>query len=274
MIQDSNSGSGGLFWVETTDFTTFSVAPLGFGKVGFYRSSFLIEQADNGEYWLRLFLARISGGFYIRTALAKFDRDDWLRRQVSNFAAIVSGQASGITGYIAADTFNRADSVASLGNMTSGQTYTQDTGPTNVIGISSKRAYNTTSSNCRALAELSNADVVYSFRLVSLGAGAQVWAIVRATNSTNYWRIGSPGGAWTVQKISGGVVGDVNVTTKALQADGDVVKIVCKGNKITAFVNDIEFFSWIDTFNATATQFGLQMSGATSYIDRLSCVVA
>ena len=274
LIQDGNSGGGGLFWVETTDFTTFSVVPLGFGKVGFYRSTFLIEQADNGEYWLRLFPARISEGFYIRAALAKFDRDDWLRSQVSSFAAIVSGQSSGITGYIAADTFNRADSATSLGNMTSGQTYTQDTGPTNVIGISSKRAYNTTSSNCRALAELSNADVVYSFRLVSLGAGAQTWAIVRATNSTNYWRIGTPGGVWTVQKISGGVVGDVNVTTKALQADGDVVKIVCKGNKITAFVNDIEFFSRIDTFNATATQFGLQMSGATSYIDRLSCVVA
>ena len=272
LIQDGNSGGGGLFWVETPDMTTFQVGPLNFGKIGFYRSSFVIEQADNGDYWLRMFTSRISGGFYIRMGLARFDRDDWQRRQLASFAGIVSGQAAGIAGYIGADTFNRADSATSLGNATSGQTYTQDTGPTNVIGISSKRAYNATSANCRALVNMGVSDFVYSLRVISVGSGSQVWAIVRASGSTNYWRIGVAGGAWTAQKIVSGAFGDTNVTTLAYFADNDILRIVCNGNKITAYVNDMEIWSKIDTFNNTATQVGFQMSGNTSYVDRLSVV--
>lgn len=272
LMQDGNSGGGGLFWIETLNMTTFQVSPLNFGKSGFYRSSFVIEQADNGDYWLRMYTARISGGFYIRTGLARFDRDDWQRRQLASFAGIVSGQAAGITGYVGADTFNRADSSTGLGNATSGQTYTQDTGPTNVIGISSKRAYNVTTANCRALVNMGVADFVYSLRVISVGAGSQVWAIVRASGSTNYWRIGVNGGAWVVQKIVAGVVGDINVTTLAYFADNDLLRIVCNGNKVIAYVNDIEIFSTIDTFNAGATQVGFQMSGNTSYVDRPSVV--
>jgi len=272
LMQDGNSGGGGLFWAETTDMTTFQVGPLNFGKVGFYRSSFVIEQADNGDYWLRMYTARISEGFYIRMGLARFDREDWRRKQLSNFAAVVSGQAAGITGYIGADTFNRADSSTGLGNATSGQTYTQDTGPTNVIGISSKRAYNATSSNCRALVNMGVSDFTYSLRVISVGAGAQAWAIVRASNSTNFWRVGVASGAWTVQKIVAGNFGDTNVTTLAYFAENDILRIVCNGNKITAYVNDMEIWSKIDTFNNTATQVGFQMSGNTSYVDRLSVV--
>ena len=272
LIQDGNSGGGGLFWVETLDMSTFQVSPLNFGKIGFYRSSFVIEQADNGDYWLRMFTSRISGGFYIRMGLARFDRDDWQRRQLASFAGIVSGQAAGIAGYVGADTFNRADSATGLGNATSGQTYTQDTGPTNVIGISSKRAYNVTSSNCRALVNMGVSDFVYSLRVISVGSGSQVWMIVRASGSTNYWRIGVNGGAWCVQKIASGVVGDTSVTTLAYFADNDVLRIVCNGNKITAYVNDMEIWSKIDTFNNTATQVGFQMAGNTSYVDRLSVV--
>jgi hypothetical protein len=115
-------------------------------------------------------------------------------------------------------------------------------------------------------------DFSYSLRVISVGSGSQVWAIVRASGSTNYWRIGAVGGAWTVQKIASGVVGDTNVTTLAYFADNDVLRIVCNGNKITAYVNDMEIWSKIDTFNNTATQVGFQMSGNTSYVDRLSVV--
>lgn len=271
LLQDGNSGGGRLFWVETVDFVSFAIMPVDFGTTGFYRSTFCIEPADDGSAMLRIFPARISGGFYVRSVLATFDKFDATRRRKSEFMAAVSGQAAGLSEFIFVDTLARADSATGLGNATSGQTYTQDTGPTNVIGISGKRAYNATTSNCRALLSVGVADFVYSLRFVSVGAGAQAWAIFRATNTANYWRVGVTSGRWTVQKITAGNIGDVYVTTDAFFADGDQLRIDCRGNRISISVNDIEVFNRIDSYNATATQIGLQMSGAASYVDRLMC---
>ena len=271
LLQDGSSSGGRLFWAKTTDFVTFALAPVDFGTTGFYRSTFCTETADDGSTTLRVFPARISGGFYVRSVLATFDKLDTSRRRSAEFMSAVNGQASGLAEFIYVDTIARADSTSGLGTATSGQNYTQDTGPTNVIGISGKRAYNVNTSNCRALLSVGVADFVYSLRFVSVGAGAQAWAIFRAANTTNYWRVGVLNGRWTVQKITSGAVGDVNITTDVFPADGDYLRIDCRGNRISISVNEIEVFNRIDSYNATSVQIGLQMSGATSYVDRLMC---
>ena len=271
LLQDGNSGGGRLFWAATTDFVTFSLAKVDFGTTGFYRSTFCIETTDDGSTMLRVFPARISGGFYVRSVLATFDKLNASRSRSAEFMSAVNGQAAGLAEFIYVDTVARADSTTGLGTATSGQAYTQDTGPTNVIGINSKRAYNVTTSNSRALLNVGVADFVYSLRFLSVGTGAQTWAIFRAANTTNYWRVGVVNGRWTVQKITSGAVGDVNITTDVFPADGDYLRIDCRGNRISISVNEIEVFNRIDSYNATSVQIGLQMSGAASYVDRLMC---
>lgn len=272
LLQDGNSGGGRLYWAVTNDFVSFALRPVDFGTTGFYRSTFCIEPRDGGSALLRVYPARISAGFYVRSLLAAFDRDVLVRRRTAEFVAAVNGQAAGLTEFVAVDAFARADSATGLGNASSGQAYTQDTGPTNVVGISSKRAYNVTTLNCRALLNIAVADFIYCLRFLSVGSGAQAWAIFRAANTANYWRVGVASGCWTVQKIVAGNVGDVYVTTDVFFAEGDQVSVDCRGNRISIRLNDIEVFNRVDSYNATSTSLGMQMSGAASYLDRLMCV--
>lgn len=261
VIQDGGSGGGKLYLAESADNgVTWSVALLA-ATSSSYRSCFtIIPEAAGlyGElYWGRL----LNSLFTVDRAVVSFDRQSNAVASVSRRGAILHGAMNGITPALA-DTFRRADNAAAIGAAMSGNTYTVDAG---TFGISSNRAYVTTTGNNRAMVDLGagGENVVLFGRYDTIGT--QGYFIFRGADASNYWRIGYNNGSLVMQKVVGGATPILRtIAPAAAVPTGALFEVRAIGSQITIFVDGECILVEPDTPTASQTKVGLQASGAAA----------
>ncbi len=261
LVQDDNSSGGELYWaISGDDGDTFDVLMAENQK--YYRSAFAITEKSN-DMGLYVIAGRISEKyFYASKGLIDLkDRaDDGLQLRT----ALAQAATLGISGPLLADLFSRADSTSTLGSDLTGKTYSNTSAP-NLIGISSGRAYNVDTGNCRALIDLLNVtDFNVSLKFTDIGS--QAWLIFRGSDTSNYWRIGSStagNNCLVVQQLVAGAYGAVNEAIYGYFVDGDRVRVECKGRQIKIYLNDLLIKTYNSSVHLTGDQVGIQASGET-----------
>lgn len=150
------------------------------------------------------------------------------------------------------DSFDRADA-PTLGNADSGQTWSALHGSWEIAAgaAAAGQGYSL------AVAESGGATGVVSTQVTV--PSQELWLVVRATDGSNYWRFGrTGGGAYQLQKIVGGRVGDPvpRLATRSAAA-GDQLSCGLLAGAISCSVNGTTVAAVQDGFNAAATQVGL-----------------
>lgn len=166
----------------------------------------------------------------------------------------------GIGRWVAGDSFARADSATSLGNATTGQTWTVLSGTPGIIG---RRAYSAAGS-ARAYIETGAADVEVAFDLDAL---EESWLLFRATDSSNWLRAGVENntGRFHIQKFVAGALTSIHAGGSAYGSDlqarkGDRIRVVVKGDLISLYRNTRLVKTLTESFNSTATKHGMSLA--------------
>lgn len=261
IAQDNNGtqgASGNMYAIYSSDGTTFTYSPLDL-FTGWYRPCFVIrDDVIRGEYAVEFFGSKLTtSGLYRK--MMRFEKG--ADRSASSRAAFLAAAAIGnIPQILIADTFNRGDDATGLGTSTSGHAWTTISGPTNVLGISSNKCYNVTTGNCRSTRDVSTTD--YLLRYTIDTKSAEMYAIVRYIDSSNYCRIGVTSSSTQLrfQRITSGSA-VVDTQLGATPANGDEVIIRCTGGQITIWLNERLLSTINETQGLTSTTVGLQMSG-------------
>ena len=268
IVQD-NSGipgvSGNLYAAQSDNGTSFYSTPLELTG-GLYRASFEALVDDAGQESIALVYSRLNAGF-LEFAFGDFNKPAYSGQYQAMIGGLLNLAAVAPIQILWGDTFNRPDDATGLGTATSGGTYTQVSADR--IGISSNRAYNTNSNNCRAHADLGRPN--FSAALAVHTPGSQFYLMFRFTDNNNYWRLGvtSIGGTLALQRIGGGAVQSTQQVGPVVVA-GDVIAVNCVQNSIEIVYNGAIVATALDTFNSSATRVGIQASGAvTSFLDSL-----
>jgi hypothetical protein len=150
------------------------------------------------------------------------------------------------------DGFDRADA-ASLGTADTGQTWTTRSG---TASIQSGTAVLDGGGYALASLDAGVADGTASVTMSSVGD--EFWLVVRLSDSANYWRFGvqTGTGQYALQQIVGNALGTTSTSSVAPQA-GDVLSCALASSSITCSVDGTPVASATDSFNATATEYGL-----------------
>lgn len=160
------------------------------------------------------------------------------------------------------DLVDRADSAVAAGTMTSGQAWTTTTG---TIGVSSGQLYSPNATNANAVTDLGYADMDVTVQ--TSVTGAPRWLVFRAgaTAHTSFWQFGDGGstnGGYTLRKYDGTTL--TNLGTVAVSgANGDVLRVIAKGDRIRAYLNGVKLWDVRDSHNQTATRSGVQCDNTT-----------
>lgn len=89
----------------------------------------------------------------------------------------------------------------------------------------------------------------------------------RWSNAQNYYTfstLATGGGAYRINKVEANATTAVASTTGVVPADGDVLKVVLAGTRITCYVNDVQVLQITDAHNRAATRHGLYNTEATT----------
>lgn len=169
------------------------------------------------------------------------------------------------SGIIVSDTFTRADSAASLGTSDSGHAWTAHRG---TWGIQTNRGYLATSSGSNDCASVnaSVANATVSCVVVAIGAGGSSdWRLVaNVTDADNYFvLVAGVGSNYTLYRVQAGGFTSIG-TVAVVPAANDIASIQRQGSTITARVNGTSSGAITDTFNQSATRFGLASGGSVS----------
>lgn len=264
MVQD-NAGtlgsSGNMYAAYSEDGSTFSYSAIDVGaSVGWYRPSFAIRRDVTANEWvIDLYGSKLTTSGLYRTKL-RMDKGSEIYGVPSQRATLLAAAAIPQRNLVVADTFTRADDATTLGSATSGATYTAIAGPTNVLGISSNKCYNVTTSNCRSTIDAGVTDHISSIRIDT--KSAEMYLMVRYIDSSNYVRVGvtSSIGQLKYQRITSGSAA-VDTALGITPANGDDLTVRCVGGQITVFLNDVLISTITETQGLTATLVGIQMSG-------------
>lgn len=280
---DSNASGGTAYSLQSADGgLTFSVQPFSAWNTAsaggsWYRPGLCVCY-DGVSPTLLMFCSRIgpaqqgtAGGFYMQKARLKEGRaSDGIQRLLTrdmvhrNLAAPVALAAN--LGLLAWDSFNRADSATTLGNAESGQTWAYNSA--NVFGISTNRAYITSTAN--SIATLDVASQAYDVEVQIQTAGSSYYLVFSFQDASNFWRFGYTGSAVALQCISGGSLVAAKTWGAGLTiTSGDKLGIQRRANgDITLLWNGLVVDCLNDTTFSTATKVGMQASGASAtYFD-------
>lgn len=275
LVQDIVNGgagaTGALFVAESLDSgATFSVAKV-YSDLTYYRPAFTVSAGQSGA-GLTAFLGRIGAG-----SVQSIWREDWLPGAAQRKKELLAAEYT-LTGSAASalwfDNFNRAD--GAIGSPIVGTALTVDTG---TLTLTSGKLTTGSAGNNRGTVSVGTPDFVADFRL-SAASGAAIWCIVRAVDTSNFWRIGVGAGLPATlyrERISAGssaslvaITGPVISSTVSV---GDVIRIACRGRRIRVYVNGVLWAEWADTWlNATGTRIGVQGTNAGIQWDDVLCV--
>lgn len=274
LAQDNNGTNGGLgdvYFATSDDGTNFYYGNKLDAVGTWYRPCLagIRENKRTGEIILDAYLSQINKTFFSRVT-EKLIPSRSAASELNTVQATISSATSSPSAVLWADDFNRADDATGLGTAVSGGSYTQyDAG--NKVVVAGGRAGNGTSGNCKASADVTVSDFIYS-AIVS-ASGTQGWMMIRASDTSNYWRLGwsQPGGPLILQSIVAGAVVKFITFDNTVIAAGDSLTVEARGNSLNVWQNGIYLGGVIDPFNVTATRVGIQASGATaSYFDAIA----
>ena len=169
---------------------------------------------------------------------------------------------------VVVDTFDRPDS-PTLGTADSGQTWTNESGS---WGVAANEAVPGGGYSLVSI-DAGRDDLHTEARFTALGD--EMWLVVRASDSQNYWRFGRTGGGdYTLQQVIGGLLGSpaVTVLQNVTPAVDDLVACRSSSAALTCSVNGVDAVTTADSFNVDATRLGLAAYNAT--IDAVDDVLA
>jgi len=267
---NTSAGSAGFVnVVQSIDGTNFEVSQIrkeaNSGNVGgkWYRSGlFMIERHSRVEVYA---LLSILGDKQFYLQKMEMSADSSKRRESARIGAAMQCAIAGPSaGVIAADDFNRADDATGLGTMLTGQAWTQISGG-NPVGISGKRAYNTTTGNCIAVVDAGSTS--YSVSAVVAGNGSEGYIHLQRQDSTHFWRIGGNNSNLAIHRWNGAKDIDVfgTVGTKIpLIVAGDILRVDVSAKTLKFYHNGRCVYTADAAGYANANMVGLQMSGGTT----------
>jgi len=261
----NGSFSGALYRAVSTDGTTFTTDAITFpakrstGNLGegSYRCCFLPAEVGGGlgyeVYWCTT--STMSRGF-VRVSADYRWQDD-----IGRMAAACANVAPYTTG----DSVNRVDSAVAPGTATSGAAWTAQTATS---GVSSKALYAVASVNTRATLPAGISDGEFGCTVKTAPGGSlEAYLIFRFSATNNYWRFGLASSGLAIQSVEAGAIvtntGPLNMPYAAFK-DGDRLKVICSGNTITAYVNDVQMSTVTSAFNNTATIYGFQTTSTAT----------
>lgn len=281
MASDNNSAGGTGYTLKSSNGgVSFSVQPFSAynGSVAggtWYRPS-LCVMTNGIAHRVAMYVSRIGplygAGFWVGKALlslaastvlgAKDALRDMVQRKVTTPINTLKRSL------LAWDSFQRADSATTLGNSDGGIAWTQPNTPTNVWGINSNRAYQTSTGNCIAVLDVASSDYEFEFQIQTMGT--QLNIMFGYIDGSNFYRVISSG---AVQRIISGGIDKAygNISPWTLVA-GDIIGIRKNGEWVTIYLNDrpqdsIQLNEANDAALKSSTKIGMQASGASaSYI--------
>jgi hypothetical protein len=181
------------------------------------------------------------------TAISPFPEDDNTNNSAS---AVATTRQPPPPGAIAYDDFNRTN--GAIGNAYTGQAWTAAVGAVSVLDGTAAFG------SGFVLGSIDSGQSRGDLSLVVTTPSPEFWAVLRFSDSSNYWRFGRWNGeAYHLQKISANAatlyprLATVNATA------GDVVRCVYWLDQIDCSVNGATVARAIDPFNESATRVGL-----------------
>lgn len=164
--------------------------------------------------------------------------------------------AAVVSGVLAADTFDRADSATGLDTSSAGQPWTMHA---SVWGISSNRAYTASGAGAVASVATSTSNQDVRVTLTTLGTASQYIGVVArmADISNHYWADCDTAGFRLFKRVAN-VATSVATTTAFVPAAGDVLRLVVTGSTQQVYRNSTLVLSASDTALATGVRAGLR----------------
>lgn len=172
----------------------------------------------------------------------------------AQMAAGVLGQQGAAVGVLITDSFDRADSVTTMGNTDTGETWVPNAG---TWGISLNRAYPIPGgAQLTTVVESGVADCTIEVTLSTL---VDSGVCFRSTDTNNHFVTNA---TTLFRKQSGGFTSLGTFSTGF--SSGNVIAVVLSGTGIEVFRNGASVLSTTSTFNQTATKHGLRAGSGGS----------
>jgi hypothetical protein len=222
---------------------------------GYYKAGLVPKMTPDGISY-EMWYSAIQGFTLMRTTVT-FDRSK-RRRDINNG---ILAAVAGLSPWVFADNFNRADTTAGIGTATTGQAWSSVLG--NVMGIASGRAYVPVAGNSRSIVEIGVSDFRAGITFHTLGSSG--YLMFRYVDATNLWRVGHGNGVLVFQKIVSGVL--TTIPTAGRVRAGDRVEVECRGSLIRLFLNGLQVFEATDAALSTGTKLGLNIDNTTTRVD-------
>ncbi|HYE12267.1 MAG TPA: hypothetical protein VEF53_19015 [Patescibacteria group bacterium] len=225
---------------------------------GYYKSTIFPMLTDDGlKYGLWYGTAE---PYYICYTELTFDRTKLLIDGNNNVA-----QASlGISPWVFCDTFNRADTTEGLGTSTTGQAWSSVLG--DPMGISSNKAYLSTSNNSRSVVDIGISNFYFEGTVSTLG-NTSAYLLFRYVDANNLWRLGHGETSGVLQKIVGGTLTDFALPYQVKA--GYRLGVECNGDIVRIYINGKMCFELTDDDNNTGTKVGINLNNTTARLDNL-----
>ncbi|WP_407310894.1 hypothetical protein [Desulfosporosinus sp. SB140] len=155
------------------------------------------------------------------------------------------------------DGFNRANNAASLGNADTGQLWSALSG---IWGITGNTAYVSTSSGGRDVSVIDSGSCngIAKIVLPIVASFTNPRLILRASDVQNYLMVStaSSNTAYSLFRVVANVATQIGTYTTT-PVNGDEVKTILNGTSIQVFINGLLRISVTESFNQTATKFGI-----------------
>ena len=169
---------------------------------------------------------------------------------------------------VVTDTFTRADSAVSLGTSDSGHAWTAHA---STWGIVSNTAYNPGAAGSlyhAASVDAGIADGVIQVTFSTTAVGMGICARVTDDNNFLHLEFGGASDLTLYKRVAGAFtsLGTFGVTG----ANGDVLKLECRGSTLNAYLNGVLRITASDAFNSSATRWGLSGNTLTPRWDNLT----
>ena len=266
-VQDNDGTAGGdgdIYLIWSDDGVNFRTRYLYPG--GLYRPA-LVAFRTGEVTTCRMWLSALN-----RPDLLEVDlRDDRMSPVLQEHAIFdsligIATRPGPATRLLAADDFNRADSVAGtnpIGTALTGQTYVQGSG-TDTFGVVSNAAVNVTTGNCRAVVDAAR-DVDFRALIKTRNPSSDECNLIyRWSDYATFYRVLIGVEAVAVQRVIGGVATQLGtaVVTRFNPA-GSIVRVVVTGNQHSVYVDGFLWLQFVETAETfpNGAGVGFQSSG-------------
>lgn len=188
-------------------------------------------------------------------------RDRW-----PTSVSLTTGDVGYSAGFVASDSFTRANSASVLGATDTGQSWTATSG---TWGISSNSAYNAGgTSSAVATVDAGAVDVSVSAKITGLDNGTAV--VARCSDASNFVMVTAPSTGGTLRaykRIAGTFTEFVMSPATVPFSSGDAVGMTLAGTSGTVYLNGAAVATFTDDSGLTGTRVGIRCDSSTPRFD-------